>query len=175
MLIYVIASKNLPNTVYIGSTVRTKAERWSEHECKSNSCNSRKIMAARGAEMDILETVVDPSVILVDREFFYIMKFTDEGFTVLNERMPGAVARAGGLSAYKKKQREDNPEKTKAIDDKNNKQKLLPLKCDNCGCMSSKLNMKAHKRTKRCKSASQVQPPTTVVNNITAQTVHVYN
>ena len=175
MLIYVIASKNLPNTVYIGSTEHTKKQRWSKHKSKSNSCNSRKIMAAGGAEIDILETVDDPSVNLVDREFFYIMKFTDEGFTVLNERMPGAVARAGGLSAYKKKQREDNPEKTKAIDDKNNKQKLLPLKCDNCGCMSSKLNMKAHKRTKRCKSASQVQPPTTVVNNITAQTVHVYN
>ena len=175
MLIYVITSKNLPNTVYIGSTVRTKAERWSEHESKTNSCNSKKIIAAGCAKMDILEIVNDPTVTLVDREFFHIMQFKYKGFDVLNERMPGAVARAGGVSTYYKKQREDNPEKTKAIDDEKNKRNLLPLKCDNCGCMSSKLNMKAHKRTKRCKSASQVQPPTTVVNNITAQTVHVYN
>jgi hypothetical protein len=175
MLVYVISSPNLPNTVYVGSTEKTWKVRWSTHTSPSNSCMSKGIVAAGGASMDVIETVTDPSVNLVDREFFYIMHFKEEGYTVFNERMPGAIARAGGVSAYGKKYRADNPERTRAANAITNKKNLLPLMCDCCGRMSSQMNMKAHQRTKRCKSASQVQLPMTITNNITATTVNIYN
>jgi predicted Zn-ribbon and HTH transcriptional regulator len=174
MLVYKITSPNMPNTVYVGSTVRTKEERWNEHSAQSNDCkNSKHIIEAGGAEMDVLETVTDPTVKLVDREFFYIMKFKDAGFHVLNERMPGAIARAGGINAYNRQYRKENPESYRASFKKNDTKRLLPLECENCGCVSSKMNMKQHQRTKRCKAASTTQP--TVINNITAHIVHIYN
>ena len=123
--------------------------------------------------MNVIETVTDPSVKLVDREYFYIMKFKHEGFTVLNKYMPGAIARAGGINAYYRQYAKENPESIRANYTKKNARNLLPLKCENCGCMSSKLNMKQHQRTKRCKAASTTQP--TVINNITAHIVHIYN
>ena len=175
MLIYKISSPNMPKTVYAGSTKQTGKARWSKHTSTSNGCMSKGIIAAGGASMVVLETVTDTSVNLVDREFFYIMKFKEKGLIVLNDRMPGAIARAGGVSAYGKKYRADNPERTRAYNAINNKKNLLPLMCDCCGRMSSKMAMKRHQRTKRCKSASQVQPPTTIVNNITAHTVYIYN
>jgi hypothetical protein len=139
---------------------------------------SREIVAAGDAEMDILETVTDPSVILVDREYFHIMKFKDAFFNVLNDRMPGAIARAGGVKAYKdaysKQYAKEHPESIRANNAKHNAKNLLPLKCENCGDMSSKKCMKRHQKTKRCQAASKT-PPTTVINNITAQTVHIYN
>ena len=148
MLVYKITSPNMPNTVYVGSTVRTEEERWGEHTGKSNSCSSKHIVAVGDAKMDVIETVTDPSVNLVDREYFYIMKFKHEGFTVLNKYMPGAIARAGGVKAYEaaygKQYRADNPEKKKASNAIHNAKKLLPLKCENCGCMSSKTHMKTH-------------------------------
>ena len=177
MLLYQISSPNLANTVYIGSTVRTEDERWGEHTSKSNGCTSKLIVAAGGAKMDILETVTDPSVNLVDLETYYILKFRAEGYTVVNENMPGAIARAGGIAAYYKQYHKDHPESRRAAHNKSNTKLLLPLMCERCGCMSSKLNMKQHQRTKRCKAASTTSPiiPTTIVNNITATTVHIHN
>jgi hypothetical protein len=167
----------MPNTVYIGSTVRTEEERWNEHTSKSNGCVSRNIVAAGDAEMHILETVTDPAANLVDREFFHIVKFKYEGFDVLNERMPGAVARAGGINAYNRQYRKENPESYRASFKKSDTKRLLPLKCENCGCISSKMNMVKHQRTKRCKAASTTPPtpPTPFVQNITAHIVNIYN
>jgi hypothetical protein len=72
MLVYVISSPNLPNTVYVGSTEKTWKVRWSTHTTPWNGCMSKGIIAAGGASMVVVETVTDPSVNLGDREFFYI-------------------------------------------------------------------------------------------------------
>jgi hypothetical protein len=173
--IYEVTSPNMPKTVYVGSTDQTEKARWGQHKClKSNTCMSKHIVAAGGASLDVLETVTDPSVNLVDREFFYIMKFKEDGYTVFNKNMPGAVARAGGINAYQKQQRKDNLESYRARENKADARRLVPLACGRCGCMSSLMNLKQHQRTKRCQAAHQHQP-TTVVNNITAHTVHVHN
>ena len=140
---------------------------------------SKGIIAAGGASMVVVETVTDPSVNLVDREFFHIMKWKDKGYTVLNEYMPGAVARAGGINAYQRQYRLDNPERTRANQHKRNAKQLLPLMCERCGCMSSQKNMKQHQGSKKCQHAHQHQQqqhqPMTITNNITATTVYIYN
>jgi predicted Zn-ribbon and HTH transcriptional regulator len=176
MLIYQVSSPNLANTVYIGSTGQTKDDREKQHLSKSNGCTSKLIVAAGGASLEVLETVTDPSVNLVDLESWYILKFRAEGYLVVNEYMPGAIARAGGIAAYHRQYRKDHPESRIASYTKSNSKRLLPLKCECCGDMSSKINLKKHQRTKRCKAASIVQPTTTtIVNNITATTVHIHN
>ncbi len=191
MLVYIISSPNLPNTVYVGSTEKTWKKRWSTHTTPSNGCMSKGIIAAGGASMVVVETVTDPSVNLVDREFFYIMKYKEEGYTVFNERMPGAIARAGGInpymSAYMRQYRLDNPERTRASNAKSNAKLLLPLMCNRCGCMSSKKCMKQHQGSKKCQHAhqhaqyvqqhqhQQQHQPMTITNNITATTVYIYN
>jgi hypothetical protein len=181
MLLYQITSPNLANTVYIGSTGQTKDDREKQHLAKSNGCTSKLIVAAGGASLEVLETVTDPSVNLVDLESFYILKFRADGYTVVNEYMPGAIARAGGINAYMRsymmQYRKDNPESTRSSYTQSNAKRLLPLMCECCGDMSSKINMKKHQRTKRCKAASTTSPtiPTTVINNITAHTVHIHN
>ena len=180
MLIYKVSSPNLANTVYIGSTGQTKDDRETPHMCKSNTCMSKLIVAAGGASLEVLETVTDPSVNLVDLESWYILKFRADGYTVVNECMPGAIARAGGVAAYMKaynrQYHKDHPEARRASNAKSNAEWLIPLKCERCGCMSSKLNMKQHQRSKRCKAASTIQPTTmTIVNNVTATTVHIHN
>jgi hypothetical protein len=70
MNIYKVSSPNMPEAVYVGSTDQTGKARWSQHKClKSNTCTSKHIVAAGGASLDILETVTDTSVNLVDREY----------------------------------------------------------------------------------------------------------
>jgi hypothetical protein len=173
----------MPEAVYVGHTEQTGKARWKSHKClKSNTCMSKHIVAAGGASLDILETVTDPAVNMADREYWYIVKFAEEGFTVLNENMPGAIARAGGINAYQKQYRLDNPESTRIASTKSEKKRLLPLMCERCGCMSSTKHMKMHQGSKKCQHAHQHQQqqqqqhqPMTITNNITATTVYIYN
>jgi hypothetical protein len=177
MHIYKVSSPNMPEAVYVGHTEQTGKARWKNHKClKGNDCMSKYIVAAGGASLDILETVTDPAVNMADREFFHIMRFKDEGLTVLNENMPGAIARAGGINAYMRQYRKENPESTRIASAKSNKKRSLPLMCDRCGCMSSKKSMTQHQGSAKCQAAHQHQhQPTAIVQNITATTVYIYN
>ena len=161
--IYVIVSTN-HDLFYYGSTVDTLKQRFNVH--KSNrDCTSKKIIDSGNAQIYEIESFPCSSLHeLEDREAFYILNDWDG---CVNDRVPGAVRRAGGSNAYDKA-RNAKPERKAKRKAYNAKPEVKARKkehdskpevkayraekimCKLCGCMISRNNMPAHQKTKTC-------------------------
>lgn len=96
--IYKIVS---PNTklVYYGSTVQELTVRFSDHKTKIQ-CTSKQIIAFGGAFIELIKNFPCSCVEdLEDEEACYIR---DDWSGCVNENVPGAIRRAGGIQSYKK-------------------------------------------------------------------------
>ena len=91
---------------YYGSTVQTLVERMYDHRSPHNSCSSKQIIDAGDADIQLIEEY--PCMNrdeLEDREA-EVMQANWDG--CVNELVPGAHRRAGGMKAYQKKYYEKN-------------------------------------------------------------------
>ena len=118
--VYKIWSPN-HDKVYYGSTVRTLATRMSIHRGACNPTTSKQIINAGDADIKLVEDF--PCVNkdeLQDREA-EVMQADWDG--CVNEKVPGAVRRAGGMKEYDKEWRKVNAvkisEKSKAYYEEN--------------------------------------------------------
>lgn len=96
---------------YYGSSANTYENRKSTHVAPSNTCTSKKIInSGLPWSMDIIEwfpcSCADE---LEDREAWYIANNE-----CVNEHLPGAIRRAGGIKSYHKQRYADNAETIKA-------------------------------------------------------------
>ena len=96
---------------YYGSSADTYENRKKTHVAPSNKCTSNKIInSGLPWSMDIIEwfpcSCTDE---LEDREAWYIANNE-----CVNECLPGAIRRAGGMQAYQKQYQSDNAETIKA-------------------------------------------------------------
>jgi hypothetical protein len=96
---------------YYGSSSDTYEQRKSTHVAPSNHCTSKKIIkSGLPWSMDIIEWFPCSCVEeLEDREAWYIMNNE-----CVNEKVPGAIRRAGGVKAYHKKYGAENAETIKS-------------------------------------------------------------
>lgn len=163
--IYIIKSPN-HDKVYYGSTTYPLKKRFAVHKA-DRQCLSRKIIDAGDA--DIFEIEPFPctcKVELQDREAEFIIANYDD---CVNVYIPGAMKRAGGRQAYmkaqnakperkaKKKTYNQKPEskaKRKAYSQQPEirARKAEKIMCNVCGCMISRKNISAHKKTKTCQN-----------------------
>jgi len=128
---------------YYGSSCDTFNNRKSNHTKPSNTCTSNKIInSGLPWTMDVIEWFPCSCLEeLEDREAYWI-----KNHECVNEYVPGAVRRAGGLKAYKKKRYEDNKE---AINEKQN----IKHNCDVCGGKYTVQNKLQHFKTKKHQKA----------------------
>jgi len=139
--IYIILSPN-HNLCYYGSTFDTLNNRFTQHKAPSSTCTSKEIIDAGNAK--IFELAYYPCHTkeqLEDREAHYIITDWDG---CINDRVPGAVRRAGGQVAYAStpKQKEYRYEK---------------IACNICGCMIMRKNMSEHQKTNKCQNFIQTE------------------
>jgi len=157
---------------YYGSSCDTFETRKKNHTSPSNSCTSKKITNGELPwTMDIIEwfpcSCLDE---LEDREAYWIMNNV-----CVNEKVPGAIRRSGGLKAYQKKisaqHYEDNKE---AI----NKKKNIKHNCDVCGgkytAASKARHFNSKKHQKAIADAVAVHAPTQpqTINNTYNNTIN---
>ncbi len=165
--LYRIVSPN-HDKMYIGSTVKTLEQRFSEHKSERD-CMSREIIDAGDARIEEIEAFpcLDKYQ-LEDREAE--LQLADWGGCV-NKMVAGAMRRAGGeqaynkayytahadeIKAYQKVYREANAEKIKANQEayyEANKEKLRAQKSKKCTCSCGATyrhsDKARHLRTKR--------------------------
>ena len=138
--IYVIISPN-HDLFYYGSTVLTIEQRFNIHKAKSSRCTSRKIIDAGNAEIFEIESYPCSCLEeLEDREAFYIVNDWEGS---VNDRVPGAMRRAGGKKAYAA---------TPKVKAKQKEYKNEKIPCNICGCMTMRKNKLRHQRSKTCPS-----------------------
>ena len=83
--IYKLVSK-FTDVIYVGSSVDTFTKRLSAHKCKMD-CSSRTLFELGEVDIVLLEHYpCEDKVELLKREQFYMDKFTDEGYTLVNNR-----------------------------------------------------------------------------------------
>lgn len=167
-VIYVIISPNC-DLFYYGSTINTLEKRFAVHKGKKSTCTSRQIIEAGGAKIYEIESYPCTCLSeLEDREAWWILNDWDG---CVNENVPGAVRRAGGLTAYMKaynakpeqiayykayhKAYNAKPEikaRKKAYDASPEQKayKSEKIMCDICGCMSSRRNISTHQKSQKC-------------------------
>jgi len=147
---------------YYGSSCDKYETRKSTHVAPSNACTSKKIIhSGLPWTMDIIEwfpcSCLDE---LEDREAWWIVNNE-----CVNECVPGAIRRSGGLKAYQKKisaqYYEDNKEamnekhKQYYTDNKEaiNEKKNIKHNCDVCGGKYTTTGKSAHFKTKKHQKA----------------------
>jgi hypothetical protein len=99
--IYCICSSET-DKIYIGSTFRDLKKRMHGHTCKHSKCTSHEVI--KHGNFDITRICLFPCnnrTELQSEERRWIRQFREEGYEVVNENMPGAVAEAGGVVAYR--------------------------------------------------------------------------
>jgi hypothetical protein len=147
---------------YYGSSCDTYARRKSKHTTQWNTCTSKKIINGDLPwTMDIIEMFPCSCLEqLEDREAWWIMNNE-----CVNEHVPGAVRRAGGLKAYNKKNcaqyyadnKEALIEKQKQYYEDNkeaiNEQKRIKHNCDVCGGKYTTVNKATHFKSKKHQKA----------------------
>ncbi len=108
--IYQIVSPN-HSKIYIGSTVKTLARRFTQHKSDRNCC-STEIIDAGDSDIKLIELFpcLDKAQ-LEDREAEYQLMDWDG---CVNDRVAGAWRRAGGQKAYDKAYQKANAETIKA-------------------------------------------------------------
>ena len=152
--IYKVVSAN-HDQVYYGSTTKTLEDRFDQHKSDTSNCSSRLIIATGQAQIHRVEWFpCSGRHALEDREAEFILT---NRFMCVNQAVPGAVRRAGGKKAYRQT-RGQTPE-FKANE---SARKLVPVLCT-CGIWSTKQNIKAHQRTKKCKRRIESQVATVVL------------
>ena len=166
--IYKIVSPN-HDKVYYGSTTQLLTDRFDNHKSdSSNTCSSRLIIDAGGAQIQHIERFpCSGKHALEDREAQFIQ---DDWDGCVNKSVPGAVRRAGGKKMYeqmqnalpeaKVKQKARNQTSKVKAQQKANKQ--IPALCA-CGTWSSKGDIRQHQRTKKCKRLIESQVATVVL------------
>jgi hypothetical protein len=98
--IYCICSSET-DKIYIGSTFVGRKIRMQKH-VKDMNCTSREVI--KHGNFDITRICLFPcnnKTELQSEERRWIRQFREEGYEVVNENMPGAVAEAGGVVAYR--------------------------------------------------------------------------
>ena len=155
--IYKIWSPN-HSLVYYGSTVKTLADRMSVHRATSNSTSSKQIIDAGDADIKLIEDFPCMNKYeLLDREAEVMLANWDG---CVNEMVPGAVRRAGGLKEYfkenNKKYYEKNVVKINAYQKEyaiNNAAKVRAHKTKKhqcaCGGRYTNVNKQQHFKTKK--------------------------
>ncbi len=165
--IYKIVSPN-HTKVYIGSTVKTLDDRFSNHKSRHNCC-STEIIDVGDARIELIEffPCFDKAE-LEDREGEVQLMDWDG---CVNRYVAGALRRAGGKKEYNKAYREANADKLKAdmkayyeantdklkanmkAYNKANSEKINAKKKEKCTCFCggeySRSNKTNHQRTKR--------------------------
>tara|TARA_R110000868_G_scaffold411240_1_gene702498 strand:- start:19 stop:603 length:585 start_codon:yes stop_codon:yes gene_type:complete len=170
--IYKIVS---PNTklVYYGSTVQELTDRFSYHKTDKSQCTSKKIIVFGGAIIELIKNFSCSCVEdLEDVEACYIL---DDWEGCVNEHVPGAIRRAGGIQAYDKQYRKDNAvkiaERMKQYKKENavkiSEQMKQKIECEKCGSFISRRNISTHKKTsKKCLKAFETQQNAKTIINI---------
>ena len=169
---------------YYGSSADTYEKRKSKHVSKSNTCTSKKIINSDLPwSMDIIEWFpCSCAEELEDREAWYIANNE-----CVNEHLPGAVRRAGGVKAYDKQYYSNNAEKIKQQNkqhytdnaDKINARRNVKHNCDVCGGKYTLKHRATHYKSKKHQKAiaeavsthSPPQPQT--INNINCQVCNI--
>ena len=98
--IYCICS-SATDKIYIGSTYIGRKKRMQKHLCDKR-CSSHEVM--EHGNYDITRICFYPCNNRTELELEerrWILQFREEGYEVVNEKMPGAVAAAGGMAEYK--------------------------------------------------------------------------
>ena len=151
--IYMVVSPN-NKLVYYGSTIDKLKNRFSKHKSKSKKfCTSKKIIESGDA--DIIEVESYPCKNLhelEDREAEYIVNNWNG---CVNQTVPGAIRRAGGMKGYnqleqrkaKKKEYSKRPEVIAHRAEK--------IPCNLCGCMVTRSYIAEHQRTQKCQKILQ--------------------
>ena len=139
--IYKLVSQN-SDLVYVGRTVRTLTERFTQHRNHSNPelkyrCSSWKVLEHGNCSIVFIEETEDPK-----REKYWI----EELGACNTNKLTGDYTES--LLAWKQK----NREKRRAYASCRNK---LPVTCDRCGLETTKGNLCNHQKTKRCQKKSQ--------------------
>ena len=156
---------------YFGSSAEKYKKRKCEHMTPSNQCTSKKIInSGLPWSMDIIEWFPCSCVEeLEDREAWYIMNNE-----CVNEYVPGAVRRAGGVKAYYKQYRAENAEAENA-------RRNVKHNCDVCGGKYTMRNKSQHYKTEKHQKtiaeavASHAPPPPQTINytvNCTNNTIN---
>ena len=151
---------------YYGSSADTYENRKSKHVTPSNKCTSKKIINSELPwTMEIIEwfpcSCADE---LEDREAWWIANNE-----CVNEQLPGAVRRAGGIKAYRTKNA-----------DAENARRNVKHNCDVCGGKYTLSNKAIHYKTKKHQKAiaeavSTHAPsqPQTINNTINCQVCNI--
>jgi hypothetical protein len=166
---------------YYGSSADTYEQRKRNHMTSSNHCTSKKIInSGLPWKMDIIEWFPCSCVEeLEDLEAWYIMNNE-----CVNEYVPGAVRRAGGVKAYKKQYRANNVDKIKQYRDENaeaeNARRNVKHNCDVCGGKYTMRNKSKHNKTEKHQKAiaeavaTHAPPqPQTINNTINCQVCNI--
>ena len=152
---------------YYGSSADTYENRKSKHVAPSNKCTSKKIINSDIPwSMDIIEWFPCSCVEeLEDREAWYIANNE-----CVNECLPGAYRRAGGIKAYQKQYNQqyqsDNAETIKQW-------KKTKHNCDVCGGKYTLTNKSTHYKSKKHQKAiaeavaTHTPPQPQTINNYT--------
>jgi hypothetical protein len=156
---------------YYGSSADTYDNRKSTHVAPSNKCTSKKIInSGLPWTMVIIEYFPCSCVEeLEDREAWYIMNNE-----CVNEHLPGAVRRAGGVKAYQKQYRADNAEAE-------NTRRNVKHNCDVCGGKYTLKHKSTHYKSKKHQKAiaeavaTHTPPPQpqTINNTINCQVCNI--
>jgi len=166
---------------YYGSSADTYENRKSKHISKSNDCTSKKIInSGLPWSMDITEWFPCSCVEeLEDREAWYIMNNE-----CVNEHVPGAVRRAGGMQSYHKQYRANNADKIKQYRDDNaeaeNARRNVKHNCNVCGGKYTLRHIARHYKTKKHQKAiaeavaTHAPPPQPqTINNINCEVCNI--
>ena len=170
---------------YYGSSADTYEKRKNNHISKSNKCTSNKIINSDLPwSMDIIEWFpCSCAEELEDREAWYIANNE-----CVNEHLPGAVRRAGGVKAYDKQYYSNNAEKIKQQKkqrhaenaDKINARQNVKHNCDVCGGKYTMTNKAKHFKSKKHQMAiaeavaTHAPPqPQTINNTINCQVCNI--
>ena len=179
--IYKIVSPN-HEKVYYGSTTQTLEKRFSVH--LTLNCSSTEIINAGGADIKHIEWFpCDNKHALEDREAYFILNNWDD---CVNTRVPGAMRRAGGKTAYykapeykayqhtyyhqtpgvkakKKAYQHTYYHQTPGVKAQVKARQNTPIKCT-CGKLSTVGHIKRHQRTKTCKKIIEAEVAATMNN-----------
>ena len=125
--------------VYVGRTVRTLTERFTQHRnhsTRKDRCSSWKVLEHGNCSIIFIEETEDK-----EREKYWI----DE----LGACNTNKLTRDDAVDSAR--YREKNREKLREYARRNNALKVM---CDICGSESSKGNLRSHQKSKRCRNYS---------------------
>jgi hypothetical protein len=144
--IYCICSSET-SKIYIGSTIRTLKERMKDHVNKRD-CEAREVI--KHGNYDITRICFFPcnnETELDMEEGRWIREFREAGYDVVNSKMPGASAMAGGKNEYKKLYKATHKKEVSDYNKKYN-QNEQKYTCECCNNVFNKGKLKRHHTSK---------------------------